>query len=655
MFGRSFLGVMGLLLLSWPVFFANADDKAELLAVQELMAKAGRLFTESKFKEAGEVVTDTQVRVAKLAEEGDQATIAQLTPIHKRLEVAHAKLKSEGISLPALAPLMAPKAKAKVAAKTAPEKPGSEKTVVKTTAKAKASPAKSGGMNSVSFVSDVAPILNNRCGGCHIRAAKGAFSMNTYDMLMKGPQKSGKVIFPGDTKSSILIEKIVEKEMPPNGAGIPAAELTTLQKWIQEGAKFDGKDPAAQVSTYVTPSTNATRSDAASIQQATGKETVSFARDIAPLFVAHCIGCHGPQQPRNNFNLGTVTALFKGGDRGEPVLPGKSADSLLIKKLKGTAEGMRMPQRAAPLSDVEIAKISKWIDEGAKFDAPDPNQPLGQVASIAKAQAATHEQLSKDRAVEAEENWRLGMPGTTARKHESANFLVMGSLGENYLVDTAKRAEAVALKVADTFKAPRDQPLVKGRVTLFLFDERYDYGEFGKMVEKHDLPPSLRGHSRFNIVDAYAVVLRPKTDEYDLDTLIAQQLAAVYVASLGKGVPHWFSEGCGRVVASRMAPASDRRVAQWDEELSGLVGSSTTAEDFLSGKMPPESADVCSASFVKFLMSDRQFVNLIDALRKGGEFKKAFSETMGGTPEKLAAAWIRNPPKLGRGGGRTRK
>jgi len=151
------------------------------------------------------------------------------------------------------------------------------------------------------------------------------------------------------------------------------------------------------------------------------------------------------------------------------------------------------------------------------------------------------------------------------------------------------------------------------------------------------------------------VVLRPKTDEYDLDTLIAQQLAAVYVASLGKGVPHWFSEGCGRVVASRMAPASDRRVAQWDEELSGLVGSSTTAEDFLSGKMPPESADVCSASFVKFLMSDRQFVNLIDALRKGGEFKKAFSETMGGTPEKLAAAWIRNPPKLGRGGGRTRK
>lgn len=650
---------IALLFLAGPaalVAAPTAEEKAEIHAVSELMAKAGKLFTENNFQEAGKVVNEAQTRLAKLAEDADPATIGQLHPIHERVERAHALLKGKGIDLPSVQPLVAGKTKKKTAAKPAPDKSAPDKTTSVKTSPAKAPPAraaaaKGGAMAAVSFVKDVAPILNNHCGGCHIRAAKGAFSMNTYDMLMKGPQKSGKVIFPGDTKSSVLIEKIVEKEMPPNGKGMPAAELATLQKWVQQGAKFDGKDSAAQVTTYIAASTNATRgAPVATVQQATGKETVSFAKDIAPIFVEHCVGCHGQQQPRNNFNLSTITALFKGGDRGEPVLPGKSADSLIIKKLKGTAEGVRMPQRAAALPESQIAKIEKWIDEGAKFDAPDPNQQLAEVASIAKARAATHDQLSKDRAKLAEDNWRLGMPGTTPSKFESANFLVIGNVGENTLADIAKRAEAAAPKVAEVFKAPRDQPLVKGRVTLFVFGERYDYGEFGKMVEKHDLPLTSRGHYRFSIVDAYGVVLTPKTNEYDLDTLIAQQLAAVYVASLGKGVPHWFAEGCGRVVASRMAPASDRRVGQWDDELSGLVGSSGKADDFLSGKMPPESADICAASFAKFLMGERQFVNLMDALRKGADFKKAFGDAMGGPPEKVAAVWIRNPPKMGRGG-----
>src|SRR5262249_54477932 len=279
----------------------------------------------------------------------------------------------------------------------------------------------------------------------------------------------------------------------------------------------------------------------------------------------------------------------------------------------------------------------------------DPNQGLEQVASIAKALAATHDQLSKDREKMAEANWRLGMPGTTPSKFESANFLMIGNVGENILSDIAKRAEALARKVADIFKAPRDQPLVKGRVTLFVFGERYDYGEFGKMVEKHDLPPTSRGHYRFNIIDAYGAVLAPKTNEYDLDTLIAQQLAAVYVASLGKNVPHWFAEGCGRVVASRMAPSNDRRVGQWDQELSGLVGSLSKPDDFIDGKMPPESADICSGSFCKFLMADRKFVTLMDKLRQGEDFKPSFTSTMGAAPEQLAVVWARNPPALGRG------
>lgn len=634
----------------------TAEQRQEIEAINGLMAKAAASFNENNFNDAGEAVKEVQVRIAKVAEDADQATIALLAGTYQRLGVAHRLLKSKGVQLPPLEPLATTKPATKSKAKAAVEKPAVDTIAAKTTpskAAAKTAAAKMAG--GVSFVKDVAPILNSHCGKCHISKASGGLQMTTFSLLMKGSQKGGKVIFPGDVSSSILIEKIAEKEMPPNGTGIPDAELAALKKWVQEGAKFDGNDPNTQLTSFVTSSSPSTSTPVASVQMATGRETISFARDIAPLLVKNCTGCHGQQQPRNNLNLSTMTSILKGGDRGEPVLPGKPADSLLIKKLKGTADGMRMPQRAPPLPEADIAKFEKWIAEDAKYDAPDPNQQMTVVAAIAKAQAATHEQLSKERAQLADENWHLGLPGTTPSKFESTNFLVLGNVGENILSDIAKRAEALSPKVADIFKAPKDQPLVKGRVTLFVFGERYDYGEFGKMVEKHDLSPALRGHYLFNIVDAYGAVLAPKTNEYDLDALVAQQLAAVYAASLGKNVPHWFAEGCGRVVASRMAPSSDRRVGQWDAELSGLVGSISKPDDFINGKMPPESADICSASFCKSLMSDRKFVNLMDTLRKGAEFKTAFAGSMGSTPELLAAVWVHNPPPLGRGGGRGKK
>lgn len=618
------------LAFSQPLLAApTAAQRAEIQAISTLLTKAGNLYKESKFKEAGEAVKEVQTRLAKLAEGADAQTVDQLESIHKRLVNAHALLELEGITLPELKPLESPAPPAKTTTK----------------AKAKATKGAKTTAASISFVKDVAPILNGRCGNCHVRNARGMFSMSTYEVLMRGPMSAGPVIRPGDPAMSLFIQKIADKEMPPSGAGIPDAELTTLTKWVEEGAKFDGPSPADQLTSLVPGGATASATPAAVVQMATGNETVSFAREIAQVLAERCTGCHGNQNPRNNLNLTSMTSLMRGGDRGEPILPGNAANSLLVKKLKGTADGARMPQRGAPLDDALIAKIEKWIEEGAKFDGPNPGQPLLEVAAIAKAQAATHEQLTAERAKLADANWRLGMPGTAASKSESANFLVLGNVGENTLADIAKRAESLAPKVAEVFKAPKDQPLVKGRVTLFVFGDRYDYGEFGKMVEKRDLPTPWRGHYRFSITDAYAAVLVPKATDYALDALIAQQLAAVYVASLGKGVPHWFAEGCGRVVASRMAPSGDRRVATWDEELSGVIGSLAAPDDFLSNKLQPEQADIGAYSFAKYLMADRRFGNLLDALRKGAEFKQSFSATFGGSPEDLAKIWVRNPPR----------
>jgi mono/diheme cytochrome c family protein len=618
---RLWAGVLAVfaLLVSPALAAPTAEQRAEILSIGTQMTKAGNLYKGGKFKEAADAIKDAQTRLEKLAEGADEAMIGQLEPIHKKLINAHALLELEGVTLPELKPLEA---------KPAPGKPGE--------------PGAGGG---ISFIKQVAPILNTRCGGCHVRNARGMFSMATYDLLMKGPP-AGKVVFPANVPGSDLVVKVEDKEMPPNGAGIPDEELATLKKWIEEGAKFDGPDPSVQLTTLV-PMGNQPATPMLTVQIATGKETISFAKDIAPVFVkANCVNCHGTNRPRNNFSLYTFENMLRGGDRGEPILPGKPADSLLIKKLKGTADGARMPQNGEPLDDATMAKIEKWIEEGAKFDGPDAKQAVAEVAALAKAQGQNHEELSADRATLAESNWRLGMPGIEANRFESTNFLVLGNVGENTLADIGARAEAMAPKVGEIFKAPPDQPLVKGRVSLFVFAERYDYSEFGKMVEKRDLPSAWRGHYKFSIVDAYGAVLNPRSADHSLDALIAQQLAAVYIASKGKGVPHWFAEGAGRVVAERLAPAGDARVAQWDAEIPRVIGGMAAPDDFLTGKLDPEDADIASYSFVKFLMADsKRFGALVEGLRKGGDFTKTFSESYGGSPAQATAAWVRKPPK----------
>ena len=54
---------------------------------------------------------------------------------------------------------------------------------------------------------------------------------------------------------------------------------------------------------------------------------------------------------------------------------------------------------------------------------------------------------------------------------------------------------------------PADRSLVKGRLTLYVFDKRYDYGEVGTMLERREIPASWRGHWRYTGVDAYGCVL----------------------------------------------------------------------------------------------------------------------------------------------------
>ena len=67
-------------------------------------------------------------------------------------------------------------------------------------------------------------------------------------------------------------------------------------------------------------------------------------------------------------------------------------------------------------------------------------------------------------------------------------------------------------------------------------------------------------------------------------------------------------------------------------------------DDFLTGKLPPEDADIASFAFVGALMknSPKQFDAMLDGLRAGEDFDRLFLATYKGTPAQAAGFWVKS-------------
>src|SRR6266567_2828714 len=99
------------------------------------------------------------------------------------------------------------------------------------------------------------------------------------------------------------------------------------------------------------------------------KRPVNFSKEIKPIFEASCIKCHGRGRVKGGFRLDTRETLLKGGDSGPAIVPGKSAESLLIALVQGLEPENVMPQKGSKLTPDQIGVLRGWIDQGALWEA----------------------------------------------------------------------------------------------------------------------------------------------------------------------------------------------------------------------------------------------------------------------------------------------
>lgn len=111
---------------------------------------------------------------------------------------------------------------------------------------------------------------------------------------------------------------------------------------------------------------------AAEVDAAKPAGTVSYFRDIRPIFQDHCQGCHQPAKPLGGLTMTSFAAVLRGGESQEPgFVAGKPDASSLIKQI--TAQDGKppaMPKDRPPLAAAQVELVKKWIAEGAADDTP---------------------------------------------------------------------------------------------------------------------------------------------------------------------------------------------------------------------------------------------------------------------------------------------
>lgn len=123
---------------------------------------------------------------------------------------------------------------------------------------------------------------------------------------------------------------------------------------VAVGCKGGGEDTSSPAPTGI-PKPKAAESNGPAASAAT------FASAQA-IFAKNCVGCHG-EKGKGRIDLRSAESIMKGGEDGPIVVAGKSADSLIIKALKGQGAKQMPPKGALPQADIDT--VAAWIDAGA--------------------------------------------------------------------------------------------------------------------------------------------------------------------------------------------------------------------------------------------------------------------------------------------------
>ena len=406
MFARGMLTVclVGGLLGAAAWAAVTPEQKKEIIEVNVSMKVIATHIRKKEFTEAEEVLKTVETRIAEIAK------TAEVEPTDKAFTTVNKTLA------------------------------GHRKALDKAQGKTPAAANKQG----VSFTKDIAPLINEKCVGCHGAGMQsGGLRLDTFANWKKGG-KSGLLLTPGNPQTSLIGARMASQDMnvrmPKNAAAIDRDKLLVLANWIKEGAAFDGEGEDAPLSKLRTKKEAEEQESSIKIVKPKGTEKVSFTKDVAPFMANLCLGCHSGNRLSGGLSLETFYDMMKGGDSGHVVLPGEPREKSRLFALTGGLELPRMPaNNQTRITKQNYEDLKTWFDEGCVYDGVDPKTPLTSFvksdAEMAQEKAAlmSPAQYNELRKVKTAELIKKALPNDTVVTLESEDLLITGNAPETRL------------------------------------------------------------------------------------------------------------------------------------------------------------------------------------------------------------------------------
>ena len=487
----------------------------------------------------------------------------------------------------------------------------------------------------VSFEKKVAPILRKHCLGCHGSRGSGGLRLDTFAGMEKGG-KSGPLLKIRSAAESLIVKRLRAtdgRRMPKGKPALTATELRTIATWINQGARFDGTSKTARIGS----AGKKKRPVKVVVARPTGKETVSFKKDIAPFMVGLCLGCHNDRRKSGDFSMETFYKLMTGGKSGVVVIGGK-LDKSRMWDLAGKQDPFKMPRGQGRITRTNWRNLRTWIEEGAKYDGGDPKLPLRRLvpteAEILAAELAalTPEQFVERRRKQTADQWQRVLPRAKPRTLDGKEFVLYGDVTAARLAQIDKWAEEHALSLRKLFGVKHGL-LFKGKLAIFVFKDRFGYEEFNQVINRREIPQEVVGHSDVtaNFETAYVALQdigdEPSGSSAGMRINLIEHLTAAFLKRGGGKLPEWLLRGTGLALAARSNPSGTYFKSMRIRVPQMLASVDKPESIFVDGTFAPSDVGAVGYTLVTFLMrtgGTGRFGRLIASLQKGTKLDAAF-------------------------------
>ena len=492
----------------------------------------------------------------------------------------------------------------------------------------------------VSFELEVAPILKDNCVRCHGETqARSNLRMDTFNGIVKGG-RSGVPVTPRlPARSGIVLRMAsddAQTRMPKGGEKLKDTDIMTVARWIEQGANYDGTDRDAPIGDSTVEKKDPVKKDLVKVVMADGSETVSFKDDIAPWLVNICMGCHSGNNPRGNFGFTTFEQLLQGGPTGSTIVPGKPDESYIV-DLVLRQEPLKMPAGQAQLKRSQAMALETWIKEGSHFDGNDARAPLRDLVpteaqlNAARLSKMTDDEFAARRITETAALWIRISPKTEGVSATSTNFYFYGTVSENRLKQLSDVSELHLAELAKRYPLPDGEQAFRGRLTVFVAKDRFDYEEFNTVLMNRRTPKSVSGHSviNANFETAYIAMHDVSDTESAIflttEQLMTSLLSQSYLTRDGSSLPDWLKQGFGMLESSLKSDSVYVKAIP-GRAAKAVATISDAGTLFDDGTLVPDETGDVGYLLVKFLQSHggpARFQQFVGELRQNPNASRA--------------------------------